>query len=303
MERALVIRTVAAPYNKDLGVTFWGSTTDGVAPLEYQVGILGGEGMNRPNVDYRADLMGRFLFRPFTSDTKSPLSRAHIGVSGRAGSRDDDYVMYDAPTLSTPGGYAFLPPTYKEDDKTEVHVIPSGNQIAGAAEVYLPFERWDIKGELVYVNEQRREATAADRKATLRRGTFEGIGGYAQLSWWPLGAVRVNGHPAGRYIGLRPPKDRGPEFPFGLQLLVRGELMRLSYDGNARSPEVGDGKRSASNTDLEVNALQIGANYWATKHVRVTGEYSLYGFGGLAKAPDPTANHLHEISLRLGLAL
>ncbi len=321
MERALAIRTIATPYNKDLGVTFWGALGDGVAPLEYQVGVLGGDGMNRPNVDNRVDLMARVLFRPLANATKDTIHRLHVGVSGRAGSRDDDYVLYDAPTLSTPGGYAFWTPTYTTEDKTTIHVIPSGNQIAAAAEIYAPLERFDFKGELVYVNEERREAPGSDRKTTLRRGRFDGIGAYAQLSYWPLGSVRVNGHPAGRYIGIRVPKDRGAEHPFGLQLLIRGELMRLDYDANARTPEVDDGNLSARTTSIQVNALSVAVNYWATKHIRATAQYSLYTFPGgppssgaaasnQAAAPgakatpsDPSANHLHEIGFRLGLAL
>jgi phosphate-selective porin len=303
MERALSVRTIGAPYNKDLGITFWGATGEGVAPLEYQIGLFGGDGMNRPNEDYRADLMGRFVVRPFASgDSKDVLSRSHIGMSGRAGSRDDAYVMYDAATLSTPGGYAFLPPTYTADDKTEVHVIPSGNQFAGAAELYIPFERFDVKSEAVYVHEDRREAPVTDRKTTLRRGTLEGIGAYAQISWWPWGAVRVNGHPAGRYLGIRPPSDRGAEYPFGLQLLLRGEIMRLAYDSNARTPEVPQGKLSAVSTGVDVDALQAAATYWATKHIRVTSEYSLYHFGNQV-AGRPQIDLLHEISFRLGLAL
>jgi phosphate-selective porin len=321
MERALSIRTVATPYNKDLGVTYWGQLGEGVSPLEYQVGVFGGDGMNRPNVDNRVDGMARVVFRPLARATKDAIHRLHIGVSGRGGSRDDDYVMYDAPSLSTPGGYAFWSPTYTTADKTEIHVIPAGNQIAAAAELYVPFERFDFKGEVVYVNEGRREAAATDRKTTLRRGRLDGFGGYAQISYWPIGTPRVNGHPAGRYMGLKPPKDRGAEHPFGVQLLLRGEVMRLSYDGNARTSQLEDGALSATTTSIQVNALQLAANYWATKHIRLTAEYSLYDFPGSPPAagagatnqaaapgaktspPDPSADLLHEISFRVGLAL
>ncbi len=321
MERALSIRTLATPYNKDLGVAYWGQLGEGVSPLEYQLGVFGGDGMNRPNVDNRVDGMARVVFRPLAKATKDPIHRLHVGVSGRGGSRDDAYVMYDAPALSTPGGYAFWSPTYTTADKTEIHVLPAGNQIAAAAELYVPFERFDLKGEVVYVNEGRREAAATDRKATLRRGRLEGVGAYAQISYWPIGTPRVNGHPAGRYMGLKPPKDRGSEHPFGLQLALRGEVMRLSYDGNARTGQVEDGAISATTTDIQVNALQFAANYWATKHVRLTAEYSLYAFpgsppaagagatnqaaapGAKASPADPSADHLHEISFRVGLAL
>ncbi len=319
MERALSIRTLATPYNKDLGVSYWGAIGKGVAPFEYQVGLFGGDGMNRPNVDNRVDGMARFVVRPLARTTKDAIQRLHVGISGRGGSRDDDYVMYDAPALSTPGGYAFWSPSYKAADGANVHVLPSGNQIAAAAELYVPFERFDIKGELVYVNEGRREAAATDRRATLRRGRFDGFGGYAQISYWPIGTARINDHPAGRYMGLKPPKDRGAESPFGLQLLLRGEMMRLSYDGNARTRQVGDGEISSTTTDIQVNALQAAVNYWATKHIRLTAEYSLYQFPGTPTGANATnqavapgvkaspaqaaADHLHEISFRVGLAL
>lgn len=320
MERALVIRTVATPYNKDLGVTIWGATRDGAAPFEYQLGVVGGDGMNRPSVDDRVDVMGRVVVRP-ASSVKGPIHRFHVGASARAGSRDDDYVSYDAPSMSTPGGYVFWSPVYRAGDGTSVHVVPAGNQVAAAAELYLPFERFDVKSELVYVTEGRREAPGTDRGATLRRGRLEGTGGYVQLSFWPLGTPRINGHPAGRYFSLRPPKHRGAEAPYGLQLVLRAEAMRLRYGGNARTPELPDGELSAQTTRIHVNALQAGVTYWATKHVRLTAEYSLYGFPGAplsagaaasnqAAAPgangqpaQPSADHLHELSFRVGLAL
>lgn len=319
MERALIVRTVAAPYNKDLGVTFWGATKDGAAPLEFQAGVYGGDGMNRPNVDTRFDAMGRVIVRPLSSE-KGALQRLHVGTSGRYGSRDAAYVSFDAPTLSTPGGYAFWSPVYKTADNTDVHIIPSGDQAVIAGEVYVPFERFDVKGEFVYAYEERREATSRG-PASLRRGALEGWGGYVQLSYWPFGSVRVNGHPAGRYFGLRPPKNRGAEAPFGLQLLARGETLHLKYDGNGRTPDIAEAGISANTNRIRVDALQFAANYWATKHVRLTAEYSLYSFPGSppstgrgasnqAAAPgakatpsDPAANILHEVSFRVGLAL
>ncbi len=321
MERALVVRTVAAPTNKEIGITYWGATREGVAPLEYQLGVFGGDGMNRPNVDNRVDGMARVVFRPLATSRKDVTQRLHIGASSRFGSRDDAYVMYDAPTLSTPGGYAFWSPTYTTADKTEVHVIPSGNQVAAGAELYVPFERFDVKGEFVYVNDQRREAPATDRKTTLRKGSLQGFGGYLQASYWPLGNSRVNGHPAGRYFGVRPPKDRGNEHPFGLQLVARVETMHLSYAGNGRTELLPDSQLSADTTHIRVNAMSLGANYWATKHVRLTAEYSLYSFpgdppgtpggatnqaaapGARATTKDLGASVLHEIGFRVGLAL
>jgi hypothetical protein len=66
---------------------------------------------------------------------------------------------------------------------------------------------------------------------------------------------------------------------------------------------------------------QVGLNYYATKHVRLTAQYSLYQFPGTPdgsktgtvdnQAASPgfksgkalDANSLHELSFRVGLAL
>ena len=320
MERALVVRTVAAPYNKDLGVTYWGASRSGVAPIEYQVGLYGGDGMNRPNVDTRMDTMARVIVRPL-AESKEAIGRLHIGGSARYGSRDSRDVNYDAPTMSTPGGFAYWSPVYTAADKTEVHIIPSGKQLAVSGEFYAPFENFDLRGEVVYVNEGRREAASTARGTSLREGTLEGFGGYVQVNYWPMGNVRINGNPAGRYFGLKAPTSSGNQYPEGLQLAARAEILRLSYDGNSRSDNVADGAISAKTSNIQVNALQGIVNYWATKHIRLSAEYSLYMFpgsppsagasatnqaaapGAKASPADPSADTLHELSFRVGLAL
>ena len=111
MERSLIVRTLATPYNKADGLTVWGETR-GNKSFEYQVGVFGGDGMNRPNIDNRFDGMGRVVVRPLASD--GALERFHIGAGAPLRSRDDSAVHYDAPTLSTPGGYAFWSPVYTD---------------------------------------------------------------------------------------------------------------------------------------------------------------------------------------------
>jgi phosphate-selective porin len=313
MERALIVRTVATPYNKAEGLMAWGDTKN--KSFEYQGGIFGGDGMNRPNIDNRFDGMGRFVVRPLAKRTDA-LQRFHVGGGARYGRRDRDFVRYDAPNLTTPGGYAFWSAAYGSG-ATETHIMPDRKQWALAAEAYVPFTRWDVRGELVYVNEQRREALASDRTMTLRAGALTGYGTYAQVSYWLLGTARINGNPGGTYGVLKLPDGLGAQAPFALQLVLRGEWMRLNYDANSRS---GDEGGWGSTNDITVNAYQLGLNYWATKHVRLTAEYSLYHFPGtpitagagadnLAAAPgarsgtEPDAKTLHEISFRVGLAL
>ncbi len=317
MERSLSVRTMATPYNKDIGFLGWGETEKG--HVEYQLGVLGGDGMNRPSVDNRVDAEGRVIVRPLASQSDA-TSKFHFGGSFRYGSRDPNHVFYDAPTMSTPGGYAYWSPSYKSGTQ-EIHIIPSRSQFALAGEVYVPFERFDIRGEVVYLDEGRREVDAVDRGTTLRSGSLSGVGGYAQVSYWPVGTPRIGGNPAGLYYKVRQPKDRGAEAPFGLQLLLRAEAIRLNYRANDHKGDTA-GDLSGKTQNIDVNAFQAAVNYWATKHVRLTAEYSLYQFpgtpavsggpapsneagapGARSKANDVTASALHELSFRFGLML
>lgn len=306
MERALVVRTVAAPHNKADGLMVWGESAS--KSIEYQVGVFGGDGMNRPNIDNRFDGMGRILVRPLVGDGNG--NRLHVGVSARYGSRDRTFLRYDAPALSTPGGYTFWSPKYGSGAE-EVRIMPDAAQSSGAAELYAPFDRFDVKAEVVYVHEGRREALATDRASTLRKGTFHGVGGYLQFAYWPLGSAHLTGHPAGYYGVTKLPTDLGNQYPYGLQLVARAEVLRLEYDGNARSGLDSSGAYALT-SQIKVDAYQLGVNYWATKHLRLSAQYSLYNLpasDNQAVAPgrklDATsdAQALHELSLRVGVAL
>jgi hypothetical protein len=315
----------------------WGSSP----AFDWFAGVFGGEGQNRPSVDNRVDGMGRVVLRPLSSRPDA-LGHAHVGASVRYGRRDPDVVFYDAPAMTTSSGYAYYLPVYGKG-VTETHVIPANHQFAAAAELYLPLDRFDLRGELVYVNEGRREAFVTTPWQAERYGTLKGIATYAQLSFWPLGTPRVNGHPGTPPARVRATASATAPSPQGLQLVVRGELVRLTYDSNAGDREVGPGATdldtrapgatSARAPNLVVQALQLAANLWATRHVRITAQYSLYRFPGtpissisrvaefpplpagrtpdnMAVAPGARANGfdfgatvLHEIGLRVGLSL
>jgi len=315
MERALTVRTVAAPYNKTDGLMWWGNTES--KSFEYQLGVFGGDGMNRPNIDNRFDGMGRAVVRPLTS-REDALARFHVGASARYGSRDPKFVRYSAPSLSTPGGYSFWSSTYGKGDQ-ETWIMPSARQYAVAGEVYLPFERFDVRGEVVYVNEGRREALASNKDETLRSGTFKGVGGYLQFSAWLLGTPRISGNPAGLYGVTKLPDSLGTQAKHALQFVLRGEVLRMHYDSDSRSG-VSHGALDAQTSNIYVNVYQGCLNYWATKHLRLTAEYSLYQFPGTpitnmaggdnqAVSPGaragsaPNSHSLNEFSFRVGVVL
>ncbi len=167
MERPLVVRTVATPYNKADGVMAWGETAS--KSFEYQVGVFGGDGMNRPNIDNFFDVMGRVLVRPLIGPDGHG-NRFHIGGGARFGSRDEKFIRYDAPGLSTPGGYTFGRPSTVVARKRRTS-CPTPSSFRPPLKTYIPVEQFDIKGELVYVNEGRRKRSppiAPPHYATVR---------------------------------------------------------------------------------------------------------------------------------------
>ncbi len=315
MERSMTVRYIATPYNKSDGLMIWGETSN--KAFEYQLGAFGGDGQNRANMDDRFDGTVRAIVRPFFK-ADGAWKRAHIGGSMRDGRRDTHFVRYDAPGINTNGGYTVFNTSYTNNG-VDTRIVPARRQTAAGGEFYLPFERWDLKSEVIYINEERREVANADRSKSLRGGLFWGFGAYAQLSVWVLGTPRVNGHPAG-YYGMTklPDGTTGAEAPYGLQLVARGEVVRMNYDSNRRFGPVGGLDNKTQNID--VNIFQFAVNYWATKHIRLTAEYTIYNFPGVAfndkggkgdnQAVAPGirtgaagANNLSEISFRVGLAL
>lgn len=330
MERSLTVRAVGYPSTLNYGVMLRGDLEPGW--LSYQVAAMNTEGQDRPSVNNRFDVLARVIVRPLASSAGA-LSKLHLGGSLRWGQRDKDFVEYLAPTMTTPGGYAFWAPTAGKGTGL-TSVAPSGTQLAAAAELYVPFDRFDLRAEAVYVNDGRREFIGTTPWITEREGSLSGLSYYVQASVWPFGKPYVNGEP-GTYAPPSLPKASKPSAATsaptdGLQLAVRWEQLILKYDSIAKSGAT-PGGIDADTTNLKVNAAQAIVNYWFGRRVRVGLEYSLYMFPGTpigsydrqgvthtpptpptnqAAAPgarngafDYGATSHHEISARLGLAL
>jgi hypothetical protein len=69
-----------------------------------------------------------------------------------------------------------------------------------------------------------------------------------------------------------------------LQLLAKWEQLHLDYESASRG-----GTADAKNIDglIKVNTVSLGANYWATKHVRFTANYIANMFPGSAPTDAP----------------
>ena len=291
MERALPVRAIGIPSNKEMGAMAWGETTNRL--FSYAVGPFNGDGMNRPNVDARFDLMGRFFVHPLaTTDISkdNPIKDLQIGGSFRYGSRDKKFVEYDYPTMTTQGAFAFWSPTYGGTNGT-THIIPSGDQVAVAGELRIPFDRFDITGELLYIKNNTREAVEGYQASNSERfGDLKGVSYYAQLGYWIYGKRDINGLPGYE----NPPRlnwsKADPIEPdTAVQLLAKFEQVALEYNSASRG-----GVADAKNVDgnIKVNALSFGINYWATKHIRLTLDYVYNQFpdSGPSKASQPGGN-------------
>ena len=326
MERSIGIGGFVIPSKKDTGLTVWGELFDG--RLDYAVGVLTGDGQNRPQIDSSFDFTGRVFTRPlFGSD--SPLAKAQLGLSARTGQRDPKFVGYDYPAISTNQGYQLWQPTYKDSLGRTIHVLPSGSQNAIGGELRLPVSMFDLRAEAYYVQNNTREAvdgyqlgSDADGKLyTERLGAMSGVGWYVHLSAWPLGDRFVNGDPG----NLRPTSvnfakevDKPKQ---GLEVSARVSGVNAEYQGASRQGAA-DGKTATLETGSKITVFQygLGLTYWYTRNLRLSLNYDIYNTPGSgapeagkpyenravvvantgAKA-DPKEHMMHELGARVGL--
>jgi hypothetical protein len=328
MENSLAVRDLGEPNGKEIGLMAWGETPGRY--FGYCVGPFLGNGQNRPNLDNNLDLFGRLFVHPFATSIDGELKNLQLGASLHTGVRDTS-VNYDAPAMTTQGNYTFWSPTYTSS-RGLAHVIPSAKQLGVAAELRVPFQWFDISGEFVYSNNGTREALDGYQSTnTERYGDMTGYAYYLQLGVWPLGNRDLNGLPGYE----NPPhvnfsKADEPEPRHALQLLAKWEQLNVKYSSASVS-----GVPDPQNIDgsIKVNAFSLGANYWFTKHVRLTANYIANFFpdaapvkptsaGAPAQTSDQraiapgntlkvgiddsarnTANNLHELMFRVAIAL
>jgi hypothetical protein len=293
LERALVVRTIGAPTQRDIGAMFWGESPNRV--LYYSAGVFNGDGPNRPNADSRYDFAGHAFVRPFASSTTSPTRWAELGVSVHGGSRDATKVGYDMPSLTTSQGFAFWKPTYTDSYGRLIHILPSAAQEAFGADLYLPVGNFDVTGEFVYADYSTREAVDGLQLSpfTERLGALKGWGYYAQLGYWILGNHEILGYPSyGRPIHLDLSQPQLPA-QHGLQVVARVDQLGLTYQGSSRG---GTDDAKTPSGDVNVTSFTLGVNYWATRHLRVSVNYGYYDL------PTHSAlATLHEVSARVGV--
>jgi Phosphate-selective porin O and P len=282
MERSIVSRDLGIPANKEIGIMAWGEVES--RHFAYQVGAFLGDGQNRPNVDGGLDGIGRVFFHPFAS-LPGPLKELQVGGSFRGGKRSQGSVAYDYPGMTTQGNFQFWGPTYA-GSKGLVHIIPAGNQLGAGAELRIPLDRFDLQSEFVYVSNGTREAIDGFQATKSERyGDLGGYSYYVQLAIWAMGKRNINGQPGYEVPPTLDFSRTDPEDPpHALQILLKWEQLATKYTSASRlgvvDPKNADG-------DIKVNVLSAGANYWFTKHLRLSVNYVVNMFPG-ARAVKPS---------------
>jgi hypothetical protein len=320
IERNIAVRGFIIPTNKEIGLMVWGEL--GEKNLNYEVGVFSGDGQNRPQVDNAVDFIGRVYARPFAQKGgKGVLDKATIGVGARHGERDQAFIGYSYPAITSGQGFALWDPRYTDSKGQRVSVIPSGGQNTIGGELRLPFSIVEVRGEAYYVANHTREAIEGYQLTnTERLGTVKGIGWYGQISAWPLGDAYVNSDP-----GFQRPtkvdfaKDPGKPKK-GLEVLAIVAGINADYSGASRdsAPDAKTPGAPGATSRISIFQYGFGATYWHTRHIRASVNYTLYHTPGsgpaesnnLASVPGNLSKHaetqegahmLHELSTRLGL--
>jgi hypothetical protein len=316
MERNVGIHSFVLQSPREIGGMLWGEL--GPRVFVYEVGVFGGDGMNRPSVDARVDFIGRMFVRPFAGGATSDFAKyAQIGVSLRHGDRDPAAVAYDYTPITTNQGYVLWKPTYTDSLGRQIHIIASGAQNVGGGEIRLRGGRFAFQGEAYYLVNNTREAVDGYQLTnTERLGRMKGLSWYGQLSAWPVGDAFLTPDPGvyrPRHLDL---SARSPSHTaHGLEVLAMVSGINASYDGASRLKSTADSKTPSG--DLTVYQIGVGANYWHTKHARFGVNYMAYVTPGsgtsanTASVPDNlsktnmvtnTGHVLHELGVRLSSA-
>jgi hypothetical protein len=201
-------------------------------------------------------------------------------------------------------------------------VLPSGGQTRIGGELRVPINRFDVRAEAYWVNNGTREAVdGLQLKNTERLGNVQGVGYYAQVSYWLWGDAFVVLDP-GQW---RPPRldlSKTPNIDkHGIEVSALFGGIDANYDGasrggsyNAKTP----GAPGGPPTTLSVHEVGLGATYWHSQFVRVSVNYLAYHTVGsdqgknLATVPSNLVADVssparastwhHELGMRLGLA-
>lgn len=295
-ERTTSVRGFAIPETKHVGGMVWGQPAGKWA--YWSLGLFNGEGQNQfKHTSNHFDGMGRAWIAPFGIAPIALLKDVWVGGSFHSGDRawsaanQLDRAAFSDQARFTFFNTAYTGPTGSTAGATapaanNLHVGDDGALLKYALELNAPVGPFVLKGEYIHLHEGTRELDLQAKSATYvpaapKSGALNGAAYYVRLSWFAFGDPLINGlagtqNPPHLFGALKPNKTGD-----ALQFVVQWEHMGWNY---AATETVASDKLAG---DGGLSILTVGANYWATKRVRLTYNF-LYNM--------PTGTALHPLA-------
>jgi hypothetical protein len=224
----------------------------------------------------------------------------------------------DVTSMTTQGGFTFFNSSFgngtdNAGNNVRSHLVADGNIVKWALEANVPvWKKAGLRFEYVHqhmplamYNDTNPMGATISRAGPLGGGLLDGYGMYLEAFGWILGDVHFletpGLEPAPRLKELQQPHAR-----WGLMLAAKYE--RLEFDVSnlpLSAGAMGPGPNPAQGHYL-VQAMELGLNAWATKHVRLTINYILNHIDG--DSAQVKGNYFfdrneHELLFRAALAL
>jgi hypothetical protein len=313
MERSMPIRGFAASGGgKALGAAIVGSTRYNV--LHWEGGGFGAETIAPTDFEQHFDGIGRLVLTPWGDDTTHPLHDIEVGVSARAGARNPRDTTGDMAAITTGQGFALWRPTYVDTTGRIIHILPDALTWGSGLELRVPLDGFVLQSEGYWMSKGTRESPdGLQAVETLRGGTLQGVGWYAELSWWPLETCRLL--PENPFPRTDPHADHlelakttpAPQ-RLGFELAVLGGGINARYTGASRS----GAPTPTDSQSIELYQFGAAASYWQSSNLRLTVNYNIYVAptsgspngdstvvpGNLGGAADRTDHVLMELAAR-----
>jgi hypothetical protein len=211
--------------------------------------------------------------------------------------------------ITTQGGFTLFNGSYDNPEAgvARTHLSPDGDSIKWALEANLPFERAGVRFELVRqstglaVWDVTNPSGATPVRERTNGARFDGLGYYIEAYAWLLGDSHFVPAPG---LESAPRRGTAPEAP-RLALMIAARYEHVGFDVTGlplragMTPDIAQGHYQA-------DVFALGLNFWATAHVRVSGNYVLNYLDGdaLRMKRNLFFEHPeHELMFRLQAAL
>jgi hypothetical protein len=318
MERALAVRALGIPENKQVGAMVHGHDQD--RHFLYSYGVFNGDG----RVDLHLDSMGRGWIAPFSFAGSGPWHDVSVGASFWLGDRVNGPSL---PAQTTQGGFELLGfepymATIAGAAMTPVQLRQVGLLRAVAAELNAPIgegavHRFGVRGELVWKHSPLSEESLANPQAPVILGgaNLTGWSTYGELWFWALGDDRAGGDSqglepfkrrqrSGQAPGGPPGELPGEPQPFEDALMLALRVERLDEDLTHEADAAALGLPNPELGSTVVTSVHLGLTYWHARHLRASLNVGVNHLSGtnprLASLADST---IAELGLRLGVVL